>query len=94
MHADADKRGSWLDMLRGWRDRGDIDASDENALIRHYDERESDLREALKKIAPEYERRVRAEGREQADQWLGDIAREMGRSDGESTQRMLSSLSR
>jgi|GEM_PF-1307766 len=35
-----------------------------------------------RELLPEYERRVRADGRPSADRWLRDVATEMGRRDG------------
>lgn len=91
--ADGNRRG-WLELLRQWRHQDVIDDRDEGDLVRHYDERTGQLRAALKTLAPEYTRRVRDEGQEQADRWLRDTAREMGRGDGEATRRMLESISR
>lgn len=87
-------RRGWLRMLQLWRREGAIDDADEGALIRHYDERRDELRQALSRLVPEYERRVRTDGLALADDWLRDVATQLGREDGESTRRMLSSLAR
>ncbi len=89
-----DNRRSWLDLIRQWRREGAIDDRDQGALERHYDERQAHVRQALAAIAPEYERRVREDGQAHADDWLRETARAMGREDGESTRRMLESVSR
>lgn len=91
---DGEPRRGWLDMLQSWRREGAIDDADESALVRHYDERQDELQQALSRIAPEYERRVQADGLASADDWLRETATRMGREDGESTRRMLSSLAR
>lgn len=91
---DGTPRRRWLDMLQSWRRRGAINDADEGVLIRHYDDRQDELRQALSRIAPEYERRVQADGLASADDWLRETAARMGREDGESTRRMLSSLER
>lgn len=71
---------------------GLIDAGDENALIRHADGRANELKEALDRIATEYQSRVRDDGQSNADQWLAATAEAMGRRDGEETRQLLSSI--
>jgi len=41
----------------------------------------------MRAIAPEYNRRVRRDGKAKADQWLAKTAREMGRRDGAAARR-------
>ncbi|KRE99993.1 hypothetical protein ASG87_13480 [Frateuria sp. Soil773] len=86
----AGRRG-WLDMLGLWRREALIDQSDEMALARHYDERTRDLEETMARIGPEYDRRLREDGREQANAWLVEQAEALGRADGEATRQALSS---
>lgn len=80
-----------LDALR--RD-GVIDAGDENAVVRHFDDHAHALKEALDAIAPEYRRRVRDEGQAGADRWLAATAEAMGRQDGQAARQLLASVGR
>lgn len=85
-------RASLHATLEEMRREGLIDGGDENAVARHYDERADELKEALARIAPEYERRTRDDGRASADLWLAGTAEAMGRRHAEETRRLLSSV--
>lgn len=86
-------RRGWLDMLGQWRREALIDEADETMLTRHYDDRTRDLEDAMARIGPEYDRRLREDGRESANAWLVEQATELGRADGEATVQALSSTS-
>ncbi|ALN80880.1 hypothetical protein [Lysobacter antibioticus] len=88
------RRREWLERLQAMREIGAIEASDENALIRQYDERAQRLREELARIAPEYLRRVDSDGEDEAKRWLAETAEAMGRRDGEETRQALAAATR
>jgi len=90
--AQDEPRASVHAALDASRREGLIDDDGENALIRQYDERAGDLKEALDRIAPEYQRRVRDDGEASANAWLAETAHAMGRRDGEATRRLLSAV--
>ncbi|WP_101926145.1 MULTISPECIES: hypothetical protein [Luteimonas] len=87
------QRQAWIDGLAQLREQGAIGADDENALIRHMDERLDAVQQALQALVPEYERRVEADGRETADRWVAEQAREMGEREGADARRLVDSLS-
>lgn len=60
-------------------DAGSVTPADQAAMERDL-RRMADRRRA--ELLPEYERRVRRDGRPSADRWLREVAAEMGRRDG------------
>lgn len=83
----------WRQSLDQLRQAQVIDDADENALIRHYNERAQNLKEELDRLTPEYLRRVEQDGEANANQWLAETATAMGRRDAEETRELLSRLS-
>lgn len=90
--AQAERQG-FVESIGQLRNENIIDAADQDALVRHYDQHKLNLEEELARITPEYERRVREDGEEQANQWLAETARELGERDGRSTRQMVDGLS-
>lgn len=87
------QRQAWIEGLAQLREQGAIDVDDENTLIRHMDERLDAVQQELKGLVPEYERRAESDGREAADAWLGERARDVGEREGADARRMVDSLS-
>lgn len=87
------QRQAWVEGLAQLRQQGAIGADDENTLIRHMDERLEAVQRELKALVPEYEQRADREGRDAADAWLAEQAREMGEREGADARRMVNSLS-
>ncbi|WP_407353221.1 hypothetical protein [Luteimonas sp. R10] len=83
----------WMEQIEQLRSEGVIDADDENVLIRHVNDHQSLIERELASIAPEYERRVAADGQERADLWLQQCARELGTREGEKMRRIFDQLS-
>lgn len=83
----------WRQSLDQLREAQVIDDADENALIRHYNERAQNLKEELDRLTPEYLRRVEEDGEASANQWLAETATAMGRRDSAETRELLSRLS-
>lgn len=86
------QRRQWIDALDELLANGIIDAEDQGSLIRHYDAHRQSIDEDLARIAPEYQRRVSADGQALADEWLAETAHEIGRRDGEGTRRLVDQL--
>lgn len=89
---DRAQRQAWVEGLSQLRAQGAIGADDESALIRHMDERLDAVKEELASLVPEYERRVEADGRDQADAWIGALSRKMGEREGADARRLVDSL--
>ena len=91
-HDQQAQRQAWVEGLAQLREQGAISADDETSLIRHMDERLDAVQEELKALVPEYERRVETDGRDIADAWLGEQAREMGKREGADARRLVDSI--
>lgn len=89
----ADARREWMDKVDQLAREGVIDCDDQNALIRHLDEHRRELEAELRKLVPEYERRLGTDGQAGADEWLAATARALGERDGVKTRRLVDSLS-
>lgn len=89
----ADVQRDWMDKVDQLAREGVIDGDDQNALIRHLDEHRREFDAELRKLVPEYERRVATDGQAGADEWLAATARALGERDGMKTRRLLDSLS-
>ncbi len=85
-------RQKWIQALDEMRANAIIDDDDQNALIRHYDEHRLAIDAELAEIAPEYQRRVEADGMALADEWIVDKALAIGQRDGEGARRLLDQL--
>ena len=82
----------WIGRIESLKTDGDIDASDEAALIRHVGDQRETLEQALASVVPEYQRRVAKDGKESADRWLGETARAMGEAQGRESRRVVDGL--
>lgn len=85
-------RAELLEALGRLRVEGAIDDAEEGRLVRHFDELQRSYQEELAKAEPEYRRRLAADGKDAADAWLGETARELGVRAGEATRRLTDQL--
>ncbi len=93
-HAGTDEdRRVYMASLAEMRANDLIDADDENALIRHYEEQKASVEAAFLEFLPEYQRRVREDGEVKANEWLAETARELGRREGEAARKVVDGLS-
>lgn len=83
----------WRQSLDQLREAQVIDDADENALIRHYNERAQNLKEELDQLTPEYLSRVEQDGEASANEWLAETAKAMGERDAAETRELISRLS-
>lgn len=79
-------------MLEQLRIDGSISQDEEAALIRHYGELQQEFQEQAAQMEPEYERRCEEDGKDAADRWLAEAARELGLRHGEATRRLTDQL--
>lgn len=79
-------------MLEQLRADGTISQDEESTLIRHYAELQQEFDEQAAQMEPEYERRCEEDGKDAADRWLAEAARELGRRHGEATRRLTDQL--
>jgi len=86
------QRQAWIEGLAQLRQQGAIGEDEENTLIRHMDERLEAVQLELKALVPEYEQRGERDGKDAADAWLAERAREMGEREGADARRMVDSL--
>ncbi|WP_149195353.1 hypothetical protein [Luteimonas suaedae] len=84
---------TWMERIEQLRAEGVINADDEAALIRHVNDHQRLIEEELFAIAPEYQRRLAGDGRQAADEWLAETARELGQREGEKMQRIFEQFS-
>lgn len=95
MNAHDDEGSSSCHKYPGRRHEQAGAEPDGKALVRRYAERRHQLHRDIVHVAHEYQRRIREEGQNRADQWLAETALAMGRSDGAMARKLLaSSLSR
>lgn len=85
-------RGELVARLRDVRQQGVIDEAEEARLLQHYDDMLRDTEEEKARLEPEYDRRVREDGKDAADAWLSEIAFEFGRRQGEATRKITDQL--
>lgn len=85
-------REELVDRLADLCRQGVIDTAEEARLLTHYDELFRDMNEEKARLEPEYNRRVREDGLEQANAWLRDIAADLGRRHGEATRAITDQL--
>lgn len=79
-------------LLEQLRIDGTISQDEENDLVRHYGQLQQEFDDEAARMEPEYERRCRDEGKDAADRWLAEAARELGRRHGEATRRLTDQL--
>lgn len=78
--------------LSDLRDQGVLDPAEEADLLQHYDTMLRDVEMEKATLEPEYERRNREDGKDAADAWLAEVARDLGRRHGEATRRVTDRL--
>jgi len=88
-----DERREYIASLAEMRANDLINADDENALIRHYDEQKASMEAAFAQFLPEYQRRVREDGEASANEWMAEVAREFGQREGEAARRVVNGVS-
>lgn len=88
-----DERREYIASLAEMRANDLINADDENALVRHFDDQKASLEAAFAQFLPEYERRVREDGEAKANEWLAETAQEIGRRQGEDARRVVDNVS-
>ena len=81
-------REELVDRLSDLREQGVLDLTEEARLLQHYDEMLRDVEEEKARLEPEYDRRCEADGKDAADAWLAEAARDLGRRHGEATRRV------
>lgn len=79
-------------LLQRMREAGEIDATGEGVLRRHFEERAHTLSEDFRVLLQEYEVRAQQDGAEAARQWLGEASKALGARDREHSQRVLSTV--
>ncbi|MCL1636177.1 hypothetical protein M2650_16270 [Luteimonas sp. SX5] len=85
-------REELVDRLSDLREQGILDIAEESRLLQHYDEMLRDVEEEKARLEPEYLRRRDEDGEEKANEWLADVARELGRRHGEATRAITDQL--
>ncbi|NZA26792.1 hypothetical protein H0E84_10390 [Luteimonas sp. SJ-92] len=83
----------WMERIEEMRAAGVLNAEDENTLIRHVRECEERIQSELAGIAPAYQTKLAAEGKESADAWLAEMAASLGREEGEKMRRIFDQFS-
>lgn len=89
---DTDADRDWVGRIEELQREDIIDADDEATLVRHVAERRAMLQEALANIEPEYRRRLGADGKASADEWLAGVARSLGEADGRASRDVVDGL--
>lgn len=82
----------WISRFEELKADGHVGADDEASLIRHVGQQRESLEQSLARVVPEYQRRVEADGKDSADRWLAETAREIGEAQGRETRRVVDGL--
>jgi len=85
-------REELVERLADLRQQGVLDASEEERLLAQFDGMLRDVTEQKATLQPEYERRVREDGLDKANEWLRETAAELGRRHGEATRAVTDQL--
>lgn len=85
-------REELVDRLADLRRQGILDAAEESRLLQQFDGMLRDVSEEKATLEPEYNRRVREDGLEQANTWLRTAAADLGRRHGEATRAITDQL--
>lgn len=85
-------REELVERLADLRQQGILDASEEDRLLTQFDGMLRDVNEQKALLEPEYKRRVRDDGLEEANTWLRDAAADLGRRHGEATRVIVDQL--
>lgn len=85
-------REELVERLADLRQQGVLDASEEERLLAQFDGMLRDVNEQKAALQPEYQRRVRDDGLDKANEWLRETAAELGRRHGEATRAVTDQL--
>lgn len=85
-------RGELEERLADLRDQGLLEAEEESRILEHFDRMVRDTEEEKARLEPEYHRRVKEDGKDNADSWLKEVAFEFGRRQGEATRAITDRL--
>ncbi|HEY4531032.1 MAG TPA: hypothetical protein VIG97_12050 [Luteimonas sp.] len=85
-------REELVERLGDLRQQGVLDASEEERLLAQFDSMLRDVNEQKATLQPEYQRRVREDGLDKANEWLRETAAELGRRHGEATRAVTDQL--
>lgn len=85
-------REELVERLADLRQQGVLDLHEEERLLTQFDSMLRDVNEQKAALEPEYTRRVRDDGLEQATTWLRETAAELGRRHGEATRAITDQL--
>ena len=85
-------REELAERLGDLRQQGVLDASEEERLLAQFDSMLRDVNEQKATLQPEYQRRVREDGLDKANEWLRETAAELGRRHGEATRAVTDQL--
>lgn len=85
-------REELVERLADLRQQGVLDANEEERLLAQFDGMLRDVNEQKATLQPEYQRRVREDGLDKANEWLRDTAAELGRRHGEATRAVTDQL--
>jgi hypothetical protein len=79
-------REELAERLADLRQQGILDTGEESRLLLQFDAMLRDVNEEKARLEPEYARRVREEGADPANEWLREVAADLGRRHGEATR--------
>lgn len=85
-------REELVERLADLRQQGILDSHEEERLLAQFDSMLRDVNEQKAALEPEYKRRVRDDGLDQANTWLREVAAELGRRHGEATRAITDQL--
>ncbi len=85
-------REELVERLADLRLQGILDTHEEERLLEQFDTMLRDFNEEKARLEPEYNRRVRDDGMESANEWLRETATDLGRRHGEATRAIVDQL--
>lgn len=85
-------REELVERLADLRLQGVLDTHEEQRLLEQFDAMLRDVNEEKARLEPEYNRRLRDDGLESANEWLRGAATELGRRHGEATRAITDQL--
>ncbi|WP_133000198.1 hypothetical protein [Luteimonas arsenica] len=85
-------REELVERLADLRLQGILDTHEEERLLEQFDAMLRDVNDEKARLEPEYNRRLRDDGLESANEWLREAATELGRRHGEATRAITDQL--
>lgn len=85
-------REELAERLADLRAQGILDTTEETRLLGQFDDMLRDVNEEKQRLQPEYQRRVADDGLDSANEWLREVATELGRRHGEATRAITDQL--